>query len=142
LLLSQIHALELIAAAAPLGEILESLALTVEQQSGGESVVSIFLVDPTGKRLRVGAAPSLPEEFNRAVDGIEIKAGLGTCADAAARATMAITPDIAAAAGARGSSRRGRCRSCRRPDACSEPLARIFASGAAPPSANDRSWTC
>jgi signal transduction histidine kinase/PAS domain-containing protein len=99
LLKAQIHALELIASAVPLPKILEVLALAIEEQAGGESIVSIFLVDADGKRLRVGAAPSLPAHFNEAVDGIEIKSGLGTCADAAARAAVTITPDIAAAAG-------------------------------------------
>jgi signal transduction histidine kinase/PAS domain-containing protein len=102
LLKAQIHALELIAAGAPLPKILEALALAIEEQAGGEAVVSIFLVDEEGKRLRVGAAPSLPAHFNAAVDGIEIKAGLGTCADAAARAAVTITPDIATAAGWHG----------------------------------------
>jgi signal transduction histidine kinase/PAS domain-containing protein len=99
LLKAQIHVLELIASAVPLPKILEVLALAIEEQAGGESIVSIFLVDADGKRLRVGAAPSLPAHFNEAVDGIEIKPGLGTCADAAARAAVTITPDIANAAG-------------------------------------------
>jgi GAF domain-containing protein len=102
LLTAQIHALERIAAGAPLREILAVLALAIEEQAGGEAIVSIFLVDAAGKRLRIGAAPSLPEDFNRAVDGIEIKPGLGTCADAAARAAVTITTDIAAAAGWKG----------------------------------------
>src|SRR5262249_11992277 len=88
LLTAQIHALERIAAGAPLNESLAVLAHEIEEQAGGESIVSIFLVDRTGTRLRIGAAPSLPEDFNRAVDGIEIKPGLGTCADAAARAAV------------------------------------------------------
>ncbi len=58
------------------------------------------------RRLRVAAAPSLPPEFNSAVDGIEIKAGVGTCADAAARAAVTITPDIQAAVGVAGARAR------------------------------------
>jgi signal transduction histidine kinase/PAS domain-containing protein len=102
LLKAQIHALELIASSVPLPKILDALASAIEEQAGGEAIVSIFLVDDDGKRLRVSAAPSLPAHFNEAVDGIEIKAGLGTCADAAARAAVTITPDIAAAAGWKG----------------------------------------
>jgi signal transduction histidine kinase/PAS domain-containing protein len=102
LLKAQIHALELIASAVPLPKILDVLARAIEEQAGGESIVSIFLADDEGKRLRVGAAPSLPAHFNEAVDGIEIKTGLGTCADAAARAAVTVTPDIAAAAGWKG----------------------------------------
>jgi signal transduction histidine kinase/PAS domain-containing protein len=99
LLKAQIKALELIAAGAPLSEILNTLAIAVEEQSAGESVASIFLVDRDGQRLRVGAAPSLPAEFNEAVEGIEIRSGLGTCADAAARAAVVVTPDISTAPG-------------------------------------------
>jgi len=99
LLSAQIRALERIASGAPLPDVLDAIARTIEEQSGREAVVSIFLVDPTGSRLHVGAAPSLPEAFNRAFDGIAIERGVGTCADAAARATVVVTPDIAAAAG-------------------------------------------
>jgi signal transduction histidine kinase/PAS domain-containing protein len=102
LLRAEIRALELTASDAPLKDVLEVIARAIEEQGDGAAIVSIFLVDPDGRRLRVAAAPSLPEHFNRAVDGIEIKEGLGTCADAAARASVSITPDIAAAVGWQG----------------------------------------
>ena len=55
LLLAQTRVLELIVADAPLSDILNSLARTIEDQSGGGSVAAIFLVDPSGRRLRVAA---------------------------------------------------------------------------------------
>src|SRR5262245_10715186 len=70
LLKAQIAALELIASGAPLSEILKTLALAIEEQAAGQAVASIFLVDRDRRHLRVGAAPSLPDAFNRAVDGI------------------------------------------------------------------------
>lgn len=60
LLEAQNRVLELIAAGVPLREVLTALALLIEEQSGGESVVSIFLVSPDSKRLLVGAAPAFP----------------------------------------------------------------------------------
>jgi hypothetical protein len=47
---------------------------------------SIFLVDTERRCLRTGAAPSLPADYNAAVDGIGIAEGVGTCAEAAATA--------------------------------------------------------
>lgn len=102
LLQGQNRALELVASGVPLSEVLNCLARIIEEQSGGAAIASIFLIDRDGQRLRVGAAPSLPASFNQAVDGITIQKGLGTCADAAARAAITLTPDIAAAAGWKG----------------------------------------
>ena len=42
------------------------------------------LVDPAANCLRTGAAPGLPDTYNRAVDGIGISSEVGTCAAAAA----------------------------------------------------------
>ncbi len=42
-------------------------------------------VTPDGGHLTTGAAPSLPESYSRAIDGIAISAFVGTCAAAAAR---------------------------------------------------------
>ena len=152
LLTAQIHALERIAAGAPLREILAVLALAIEEQAGGESIVSIFLVDAAGKRLRVGAAPSLPEDFNRAVDGIEIKhrprhlrgrRGTRRGHDHAryrgrgrlARASRTCRKD-------KGSRPPGRCRSCPRRARCSARSALTSASGASRRARDARSSKC
>jgi len=104
LLKAQNRALELVASGVPLGQVLEHLTAVIEEQSGGTAVASILLVDNDGKRLRVGAAPGLPDSYNAAVDGIAIRAGLGTCADAAARADTTITTDFSTAPGWKGLS--------------------------------------
>lgn len=102
LLAAQNRALELVASGRPLSEVLTLLAEIVEEQSGGKAIASVFLVDREKKCLRVGAAPSLPVEFNAAVDGIAVTPGLGTCADAAARNEVVLTTDIATSAGWEG----------------------------------------
>lgn len=102
LLEAQNRALELVASGADLGEVLTLLSRIVEEQAGGRAVASVFLVDREKRCLRVGAAPSLPADFNAAVDGIAVAAGLGTCADAAARNEVVVTTEIATAAGWEG----------------------------------------
>ena len=104
LLAAQTRALELLATGAPLPEALGALTRAVEEQAGGQSVASILLVGPDGCSLYTGAAPSLPAEYNAAVDGIKAAKGVGTCADAAARDDVVCTPDLAAAESWRGLS--------------------------------------
>jgi GAF domain-containing protein len=55
---------------------------------------SILLLDDEG-RLRYGAAPSLPPDYNRAADGIPIGPRMGSCGTAAYRRETVIVSDIA-----------------------------------------------
>jgi diguanylate cyclase (GGDEF)-like protein/PAS domain S-box-containing protein len=86
--------LELIASGAPLAEALGGLMLAVEAQAPG-MLCSILLPDGDGARLRTGAAPSLPETYNRAVDGVAIGPAVGSCGTAAYRREQVIVTDIA-----------------------------------------------
>jgi signal transduction histidine kinase/CheY-like chemotaxis protein len=79
----------------PLSEILGFLTRIVEEQSDRDVVAAILLVDESGL-LRIGAAPSLPDEYNRAIDGIKPDEDLGTCSVAAATGSVVVTPDIEA----------------------------------------------
>jgi PAS domain S-box-containing protein len=97
LLAAQNRALELIAAGAPLKESLGALTSAVEAQSGGQAVAAILLVDPDDGTLHTGAAPSLPPEYCDAIDGLKAERGVGTCADAAARNEIVVTPNLATA---------------------------------------------
>ncbi|MFD0331653.1 GAF domain-containing protein [Streptacidiphilus monticola] len=56
---------------------------------------SVLLVDGTGRRLVHGAAPSLPDSYNKAVDGTPIAPGAGSCGTAAYRREMVVVSDIA-----------------------------------------------
>lgn len=87
------RSLELLASGAPLGDVLASLASTLDEISGGQAAAAILLLDDDG-RLRHGAAPGLPDGYNLAIDGIEAREGVGTCAHAAATDRVVITPDI------------------------------------------------
>ena len=86
--------LEGIARDLPLTETLASLMHLVEQQLD-KVRASILLIDPNGTQLRHGAAPSLPEEYNRAIDGVVIGEGVGSCGTAAARGKPVYVDDIA-----------------------------------------------
>ncbi len=85
--------LELIARDVELPAILESIVRAVEVQAAG-MLCSVLLTDAEGKRLKLGAAPSLPAEYNRAVDGIAIARGVGSCGTAAATKELVIVEDI------------------------------------------------
>jgi PAS domain S-box-containing protein len=91
----QIEALRLMASESSLPHILAELVRHVEARGGEDTVASILLVDDAGK-LRHGAAPSLPDAFNRAVDGIPIGEFVGTCGRTAFLREVVVTPDLAA----------------------------------------------
>ncbi len=87
--------LELMARGAPLDETLAALCLMIEGQSLAGMKASILLADDEAQRLRIGAAPSLPEPYNRAIDGQAIGPDCGPCASAYRREPV-VVPDIAA----------------------------------------------
>jgi diguanylate cyclase (GGDEF)-like protein/PAS domain S-box-containing protein len=76
-----------------LTEILKELTLHVEALNPG-MICSILLIDNDGKTLRTGAAPSLPNFYNQAIDGLEIGDNLGSCGTAAFRGERVIVEDI------------------------------------------------
>jgi PAS domain S-box-containing protein len=86
--------LERVARGAPLREVLDATARFVEEQSAG-ALCSILLLDET-RRLRHGAAPSLPEVYCRAIDGTPVGPSAGSCGTAAHRREAVIVTDIAA----------------------------------------------
>ncbi len=85
--------LELIAKGAPLEEILTSLIRSVEEEDA-QMLCSMLLLDGDGRHLHTGAAPSLPEFYNHAIDGIEIGEGVGSCGSAAQTRQRIVVADI------------------------------------------------
>ncbi|WP_018294751.1 PAS domain S-box protein [Mariprofundus ferrooxydans] len=77
---------------------LNALLTTITQQVENERpgmFASVLLLDETGKRLQTGAAPSLPDAWNAAVDGEEIGPKAGSCGTAAFLNERVIVTDIA-----------------------------------------------
>ena len=91
---AQKDALEMVVKGAPLTEVLAFLTGVVERVSQHAAVASILLLDKEG-RLRPGAAPSLPEDYIRAIDGLKAEPALGTCSAAAATGRAVVTRDFA-----------------------------------------------
>ncbi|HUQ55550.1 GAF domain-containing protein [Lentzea sp.] len=87
--------LEQIARQAPLTEVLDGMVRCIEELAPQEVLVSVLLADPDGLHLRHGAAPSLPDFYNEAIDGIATGEGVGSCGTAAHRREPVIVTDIA-----------------------------------------------
>lgn len=85
--------LEMVASGAPLSSVLTELVLAIEDLIP-PTIASLLLLAPDGKRLRRGAAPHLPEAYNRAVEEAEIGPREGSCGTAAATGRPVIVTDI------------------------------------------------
>ncbi len=88
----QTDILELIAANKPMRFVLDEITRAMESIRSNMSA-SILLLD--GQLLRHGSAPSLPDEFNRAIEGVQIGPNVGSCGTAAYLNQMIIVSDIA-----------------------------------------------
>ena len=82
LLSAQDHILGLIARNAELPVSLEALVLDIEALAP-EIKASILLLDASETRLLHAAAPSLPSEYNAAINGVTIGPNVGSCGTAA-----------------------------------------------------------
>ena len=89
----QVKVLDMISRNAPISEILNSLVLLIEAQSP-EMLCSVLLLSPDGNHMQHGAAPSLPEQYVKAVDGAPIGPKNGSCGTAMYRGTPVIVTDI------------------------------------------------
>ena len=89
----QSRVLEMIAANAPLGKILERLVLLIEAQAP-DMLCSVLLLSDDGNHIRHGAAPSLPEEYVKAIDGAPLGPKNGSCGTAMYRGVPVIVTDI------------------------------------------------
>src|SRR6202040_558637 len=77
----QTRILEMVAASAPLPEVLTNLVLLMEAQAEG-MLCSILVLSVDGIRVRHGAAPSLPGAYVAAVNGARIGPRNGSCGTA------------------------------------------------------------
>ena len=89
----QSRVLQMIAANAPLSEILNRLVLLIESQSPG-MLCSVLLLSEDGDHVRHGAAPSLPEDYVKAIDGAPIGPKEGSCGTAMYRGEPVVVNDI------------------------------------------------
>ena len=94
LLAAEKRILEMIATDVPLQEVLTLMCHSFEELSN-RAHYSILLLDPDGLHLCHGAAPSLPEAYNHAIDGVAIGPTAGSCGTAAFMRRQVIVSDIA-----------------------------------------------
>ncbi|HVX67769.1 MAG TPA: ATP-binding protein [Bryobacteraceae bacterium] len=90
----ELRVLELVAQGESLPAVLDTLTRTIEAAAPG-CLCTILLLDEERRRLRYGAAPSLPGEFSAAIDGLEIGPEVGACGSAAFRNETVIVEDVA-----------------------------------------------
>lgn len=87
--------LEMITRGESLHSILEAIVRWVEAQSRDGLLASILLLDGERQHLLYGAAPSLPEAYNKAIDGIPIGQRSGSCGAAAYTGEAVFAEDVA-----------------------------------------------
>ncbi len=88
------HTLEKVAKGGSLKEIMLQVIESAESIYP-RSMCSILLLDKEGKHVLSGAAPSLPDSFNKAIHGAEIGPAAGSCGTAAFLGERVIVEDIA-----------------------------------------------
>lgn len=89
----QRRVLKMIAANAPLGDVLTNLVLLIEAQSPG-MLCSVLLLSADGNHIEHGAAPNLAPHYVEAVNGGEIGPRHGSCGTAMYRGKPVIVTDI------------------------------------------------
>ncbi|MDO6467880.1 EAL domain-containing protein [Neptunomonas phycophila] len=76
-----------------LNNILTEIVKGIENICSG-SVCSILLLDKEGKRIRLGASPSLPPYFIKAIEEVEVEVGAGSSGTAASTGQQVIVDDV------------------------------------------------
>ena len=79
----------------PLSDVLDELLQAVEADASTRMRTSLLFISEDGRHLFHGAAPSLPEAYNKAIHGIEVGEGVGSCGTAVARGAPVYVSDIA-----------------------------------------------
>lgn len=85
--------LELLASGASMDDVLQRVALNSEQLFSG-MMCSVLLLDEGGQHLRHAAAPKLPLDYCRAIDGVRIGPNTGSCGTAVYTRECVFVEDI------------------------------------------------
>ncbi len=86
--------LALVGRGASLAEVLDALTASIERMVPG-CFCSVLLLDEDRRRLREGSKGSLAADFMKAVDGLEIGPGVGSCGSAAFLDQTVVVENIA-----------------------------------------------
>ena len=94
LLAGERQILEMVATGQPLQATLDALTTFIEQLQPG-TYCSVLVLDDDRKRLFHRSAPSLPDEYLQAIDGLVIGRQAGSCGTAAYRGKTVVVENIA-----------------------------------------------
>jgi signal transduction histidine kinase len=86
--------LEQIVQGAPLADVLETLTLDLEQVADRRLIVTVLMVDETGRRLRVVAGRRCPAAWTQTINGLEIGPHAASSGTASFRKERVIVPDV------------------------------------------------
>ncbi len=89
----QHQVLELIATGAPLPAVLDSIVRLVESEAEGMAC-TVLLLDDDGATVQHGAAPSMPDGYLQALQGLSIGPRAGSCGTAMYRGEPVIVVDV------------------------------------------------
>ncbi len=90
---AQHQVLGMIATGSALPDVLDCLVRLVEQQVSGMRC-SVLMLDESGTHVRHGAAPSLPDDYVHAIDGLTIGPRHGSCGTAMFLGARVIVTDV------------------------------------------------
>ncbi|WP_144011183.1 sensor domain-containing diguanylate cyclase [Marinomonas posidonica] len=85
--------LERVAKSSALVDTLHMLVKQIQYETP-QAICSVLLFDPQTQSLKLGAAPNLPEAYNRAIDGVRIGLNMGSCGTAAFLRQRVIVEDV------------------------------------------------
>ena len=91
--MARLNILEMIARHEPLEKILLTVVESLETEEPSR-LCSILLASDDNTHLLTGAAPNLPDFYNKLVHGLPIAVGLGSCGTAASTGMRVIVEDI------------------------------------------------
>ena len=90
---SENQILAAVAQGRPTSEVLKDIVRNLESISG-DVIGSILGLNTETQQLHVLAAPNLPKAYNKAIDGLVIGDGVGSCGTAAFRGTPIVVEDV------------------------------------------------
>ena len=85
--------LEMVASGQALAEVLTELCKFVEN-TAADCLCGVYLIDWSGPKFRIGAAPSLPATFNDPCEGLPVSREAGPCGVAALTKTQVIAANF------------------------------------------------
>ena len=93
LLQTQNTILQLLAGGESLKRVLDALCLLIEQQRPG-TYCTVLLLEDDGQTFRLAAAPTVPQEFARGLDGLTVGEFNGSCGAAVFHGQQVIVSDV------------------------------------------------